>query len=52
MNINVGVPHVKSRFNEVSNSSYDIQSAILDIMDNVAKSFETFIDFESNGEYI
>jgi len=52
MNINVGVPHVKSRIKEVRNSSYDIQIALLDIMDNVAKGFDTFIEFDGNGEFI
>ena len=50
MNIQVGVPHVERRILEVRNSSYDITIALLDILDNVAKGFETYI--ELTGEDI
>lgn len=46
MDINVGVPHVSRRINEVRNSSYDITIALLDLMDNVEKGFETYIDWQ------
>ena len=42
----VGVPHVRRRINEVRNSSYDIFTAILDILDNVSKGYETIIEFD------
>ena len=50
MNIIVGVPHVNRRIKEVENSSYDIPTALLDLMDNVEKGFDTYIEFEENGE--
>jgi len=45
--ISVGVPHVKSRINDIRNSSYNTYTSILDIMDNVSNGYMTKILFET-----
>ena len=49
-NIVVGVPHVRSRINDIINSSYNLNSAIFDIMDNVNKGYDIYIDIQNNDD--
>ena len=52
LEIEVGVPHVKSRINDIRNSSYNINIAFLDIMDNVAKGCQTKILYNHKDDDI
>ena len=52
LEIEVGVPHVESRINDIRNSSYNINIVLLDIMDNVAKGCQTRILYNHFHDYI